>query len=238
MHTIHPDCEKILLTEEQIRRRVTEVASKVNCDLAGKRPVAVGILKGSIIFYADFIRCISLPLELDFMAVSSYGSGATSSGKLKIKKDLDGDIKGRDVIVIEDIIDSGFTLACLKKLVPKRLQVDRVIGFRLNFHPVPFCRRLDSHGSQVIVSKQFRSPLLGKEHPGKIEQNTLVFEQSLILDREAIHGSQRRHIQTALDFDLATFGIEPSERVEQTLHENNIPLLDEQKCGIGSHCQV
>lgn len=120
MHTIHPDCEKILLTEEQIRRRVTEVASKVNCDLAGKRPVAIGILKGSIIFYADFIRCISLPLELDFMAVSSYGSGTTSSGKLKIKKDLDGDIKGRDVIVIEDIIDSGFTLACLKKLLLER----------------------------------------------------------------------------------------------------------------------
>lgn len=117
---MHPDLQKILLTEQQIRERVTEVANQVNSALKGKRPVAIGILKGSIIFYADFIRCLSMPLELDFMAVSSYGSGSTSSGKLKIKKDLDGDVKGRDIIVIEDIIDSGFTLACLKKLLIER----------------------------------------------------------------------------------------------------------------------
>ena len=117
---MHPDCKEILLTEQQIRERVTEVAKQVDADLAGRFPVAVGILKGSIIFYADFIRCLTVPLELDFMAVSSYGSGTTSSGNLKIRKDLDGDIKGRDVIVIEDIIDSGFTLACLKKLLLER----------------------------------------------------------------------------------------------------------------------
>ncbi len=120
MHQIHPDCQKILLTEDEIRARVSAVAKQVDADLAGKRPVAVGILKGSIIFYADFIRCLNMPLELDFMAVSSYGSGSTSSGKLKIRKDLDGDVNGRDVIVIEDIIDSGFTLACLKKLLLER----------------------------------------------------------------------------------------------------------------------
>ena len=115
-----PDLQKILLTQDQIRARVSEVAGQVDKALSGKRPLAIGILKGSIIFYADFIRCLTMPLELDFMAVSSYGSGSTSSGKLKIKKDLDTDIKGRDVIVIEDIIDSGFTLACLKKLLNER----------------------------------------------------------------------------------------------------------------------
>ena len=120
MHELHPDCQSMLLSEERIRERVTEVARRVNADLAGKRPIAVGILKGSIIFYADFIRCLDMPLELDFMAVSSYGSGSTSSGKLRIKKDLDSNISGRDVIVIEDIIDSGFTLACLKKLLLER----------------------------------------------------------------------------------------------------------------------
>lgn len=120
MHEMHPDCQEILFTEDQLRARVTEVAKQVDAAFAGKRPIALGILKGSIIFYADFIRCLSIPVELDFMAVSSYGSGTESSGKLKIKKDLDSDITGRDVIIIEDIIDSGFTLCCLKKLLLER----------------------------------------------------------------------------------------------------------------------
>ncbi|MDE7181534.1 MAG: hypoxanthine phosphoribosyltransferase [Clostridia bacterium] len=117
---MHKDCERILLTEEQLKARVKEVAEKVDKDFQGKRPLVVGILKGSIIFYADFIRFLSMPIELDFLAVSSYGSGAVSSGKLKIKKDLDRDVKGRDVIIVEDIIDSGFTLANLKALLKER----------------------------------------------------------------------------------------------------------------------
>lgn len=114
---MHKDCERILLTEEQLKARVTEVAKQVDGDYQGKRPLVVGILKGSIIFYADFIRCLTIPIELDFMAVSSYGAGTESSGKLKIKKDLDRDIAGRDVIIVEDIIDSGFTLSNLKRML-------------------------------------------------------------------------------------------------------------------------
>lgn len=117
---MHPDCERIMLTEDQLRARVREVAEKVDKDYDGKRPLVVGILKGSIIFYADFIRFLTMPVELDFMAVSSYGSGAVSSDKLNIKKDLDRDVKGRDVIIVEDIIDSGFTLANLKALLTER----------------------------------------------------------------------------------------------------------------------
>lgn len=118
--TMHPDCERILLTEEQLRSRVKEIALQVDEAYAGKKPLVVGILKGSIIFYSDFIRFLSMPIELDFMAVSSYGSGAVSSGKLKIKKDVDRDVAGRDIIIVEDIIDSGFTLANLKALLSER----------------------------------------------------------------------------------------------------------------------
>ena len=117
---MHKDCERILLTEEQLKTRVREVAEEVDKVYQGKVPLVVGILKGGIIFYADFVRHLTMPVELDFMAVSSYGSGTVSSGKLKIKKDLDRDVKGRDVIVVEDIIDSGFTLANLKALLMER----------------------------------------------------------------------------------------------------------------------
>lgn len=117
---MHKDCERIMLTEDQLRARVREVAETVDGEYADKRPLVVGILKGSIIFYSDFIRFLTMPVELDFMAVSSYGSGAVSSGKLNIKKDLDKDVKGRDVIIVEDIIDSGFTLANLKALLLER----------------------------------------------------------------------------------------------------------------------
>ena len=84
---MHKDCERIMLSEEQLRARVKEIAMQVDKVYEGKFPLVVGILKGSIIFYSDFIRHLTVPVELDFMAVSSYGSGAVSSGKLKIKKD-------------------------------------------------------------------------------------------------------------------------------------------------------
>ena len=118
--SIHPDCERVMLTDEQMRARVKEIALAVDEEYAGKRPLVVGILKGSIIFYGDFIRFLSMPVELEFMVFSSYGSGAVSSGKLNIKKDLDRAVKGRDVIIVEDIIDSGFTLANLKALLYER----------------------------------------------------------------------------------------------------------------------
>lgn len=117
---MHQDCERILLSEEQLQSKISEVAAQLDRDYADKRPLIVGILKGSIIFYSDLIRRMTIPVELDFMAVSSYGSGTVSSGFLKMKKDLDKDITGRDVIIVEDIIDSGYTLAKLKKLLYAR----------------------------------------------------------------------------------------------------------------------
>ena len=129
---MHEDCERILLTEEQIRSRVREVAEAVDRDYQGKNPLVIGILKGSILFYSDIIRCLSMPVDMDFMVVSSYGAGTVSSGKLNIKKDLDTDVSGRDVLIIEDIIDSGFTLANLKALLLERGAASVKIATLLN----------------------------------------------------------------------------------------------------------
>lgn len=117
---MHPDCERILLSEETIRARVKEIAAQLDKLYEGRKPVVVCILKGSVVFFVDLIRNMTTPCELDFMSVSSYGAGTTSTGELKIKKDLAADIKGRDVLIVEDIIDSGNTLYHLKKLLNAR----------------------------------------------------------------------------------------------------------------------
>ena len=117
---MHNDAERIMIDADTIQTRVKEVAKQLDKVYAGKNPLVICILKGSILFYADLIRNMKTELELDFMSVSSYGSGTTSSGELHIKKDLSTDIKGRDVLIVEDIIDSGNTLYCLKKMLIER----------------------------------------------------------------------------------------------------------------------
>ena len=117
---MNQDLERIMITEEQIAGRVREVAAQLDKLYEGRRPVVVCILKGSVMFFSDLIRHMETPLELDFMAVSSYGSGTTSTGCLQVKKDLTTDIAGRDVLIVEDIIDSGNTLYNLKKLLNSR----------------------------------------------------------------------------------------------------------------------
>ena len=117
---MNQDLERIMITEEQIAGRVREVAVQLGKLYEGRRPVVVCILKGSVMFFSDLIRHMETPLELDFMAVSSYGCGTTSTGCLQVKKDLTTDIAGRDVLIVEDIIDSGNTLYNLKKLLNSR----------------------------------------------------------------------------------------------------------------------
>lgn len=111
---MHKDCERILFDEEQIKARITELAKQISADYAGKRPLVVGILKGSVIFYADLIRALDIPVELDFMSVSSYGSGTESTGQILINKDITCGVENKDLIIVEDIIDSGNTLFTLK----------------------------------------------------------------------------------------------------------------------------
>jgi hypoxanthine phosphoribosyltransferase len=106
---------RVLLTEEQIHQRVREMAREIGRDFLGKSPVLVGILKGSIYFLADLIRELDVDHEVDFISISSYASGVSSSGTVRMLKDLDHDITGRDVLVVEDIIDSGLSLSYLRK---------------------------------------------------------------------------------------------------------------------------
>lgn len=114
------DVEKILITEAELAKRTKELGKKISEDYAGKKILALGILKGSVVFLSDLIRNIDPEVSIDFMTVSSYGNSSQSSGELKIKKDLDTDISGKDVLIVEDIIDSGVTLSKLKEVLLKR----------------------------------------------------------------------------------------------------------------------
>jgi hypoxanthine phosphoribosyltransferase len=114
------DVEKILFTEEQLRERVAQMGAEITADYAGKKPVLAAVLRGSYIFMADLTRQVKLPVTVDFMAVSSYGAGTTSSGQVEIKKDLSDTIEGKDLIIVEDILDSGNTLFYLKHVLEAR----------------------------------------------------------------------------------------------------------------------
>ena len=107
------DVGDVLVTEAEIDARVRSLGAAVTADYANRQPVLVGVLKGAVVFLADLLRAIDLPTEIDFLAVSSYGESTTSSGVVKIVKDLDAELLGRDVILVEDIIDSGLTLRFL-----------------------------------------------------------------------------------------------------------------------------
>ena len=113
MQLNHPDITKVLVTKEQIRERIAEIASEIDTHYEGKKLLLVGVLKGAVPFMADLARAMELPTTQDWMAVSSYGSGTMSSGVVRILKDLDTDVKDRDVLIVEDIIDSGLTLSWL-----------------------------------------------------------------------------------------------------------------------------
>ena len=108
--TVHDDVEEVLLDQGQLEARVRELGGQLVADFAGRDPVLVSVLKGSIVFLADLMRAMEIPVSVDLMEVSSYGSGTESSGQVRILKDLSGSIEGRDVIVVEDIIDTGLTL--------------------------------------------------------------------------------------------------------------------------------
>ena len=107
------DLEGVLLTEEQLGTRLDEIAAQIDADYVGREVLLVGVLKGAVMVMADLARRLSTPLSMDWMAVSSYGSGTKSSGVVRILKDLDADLTGRHVLIVEDIIDSGLTLSWL-----------------------------------------------------------------------------------------------------------------------------
>jgi hypoxanthine phosphoribosyltransferase len=114
------DLEKVLITEEQIRARLAEMAADIDRDYEGREILLVGVLKGAVMVMADLARALGSHIEMDWMAVSSYGSGTKSSGVVRILKDLDRDISGRHVLIVEDIIDSGLTLSWLMSNLSSR----------------------------------------------------------------------------------------------------------------------
>ena len=117
---MHNDIQEVLLTEEMLKDKVAELGAQITRDYADKEIFAIGILRGAVVFMADLIRAIERPVQIDFMAVSSYGMQADSSGIVRILKDLDSSITGKHVLIIEDIIDSGQTLSYLIKNLSER----------------------------------------------------------------------------------------------------------------------
>ena len=114
------DIQEVLFSEEQLKKRVREIAQQITADYQGKEIMLISVLRGSFVFMADLCRAIDLPCTLDFMAVSSYGKGTKSSGQVQITKDLSEDISDRHIIVVEDILDSGNTLSYLLKILENR----------------------------------------------------------------------------------------------------------------------
>ena len=108
------DLQQVLITEEQIGQRLDEMAAQIDADYEGRDPLLVGVLKGAVYVMADLSRRLHMSAPMDWMAVSSYGSGTKSSGVVRILKDLDTDVTGRDILIVEDIIDSGLTMSWLQ----------------------------------------------------------------------------------------------------------------------------
>lgn len=112
--------KEVLLTEEEIEERVSELAKEISEEYRGKDLLVVGILKGAVIFLSDLVKRLDFPVMLDFMAVSSYGKSSVSTGEVRILKDLDYSVEGKDILIVEDIIDTGLTLNYLKDILGKR----------------------------------------------------------------------------------------------------------------------
>lgn len=136
------DIEKVLITKEQLAARIEELGSEITAEYAGKDILMIGVLRGAVIFMADLARAIKVPVALDFMAVSSYGASTSSSGIVRILKDLDEEIAGKHLLIVEDIIDSGLTLKYLLENLKSRKPASVRICTLLN---KPERRKVDVH---------------------------------------------------------------------------------------------
>lgn len=133
---------EVLISREKVEERIKELAKEIEKDYAGKELVCVGLLKGSVMFMADLIKAVDLDLRIDFMKVSSYGSGTNSTGVVKILKDVDVDLAGKDVLIVEDIIDTGLTILNVKDFLSKK-----------NPKSIKVCTLLDKPSRRVVEVK-------------------------------------------------------------------------------------
>lgn len=148
---IHQDIESVLVTEEELKRIARELGEAVTRDYNGQEIMLITILKGGVVFAADLCRHLNLPLEMEFMEVSSYGSGTVSTGNIVIKKDTKSDVRGKNVLIAEDIVDSGNTLYHLKKLLLER-----------GAKSVKVCACLNKEDRRVVP---FKADYIGVEIP-------------------------------------------------------------------------
>lgn len=148
------DIQEILITREQIQDKVAELGRKLSKEYEGRNPLVICILKGAFIFMADLVKEITVPLELDFMAVSSYGASTRSSGEVKIIKDLDTSVEGRDILIVEDIIDSGLTLSYLVDVLERR-KVNSIKIVTLFDKPARRTVKLEADWSGFVIPDAF-----------------------------------------------------------------------------------
>lgn len=120
IHSMMDDVERVLISTEELKQRIADMGKQISQDYAGKEILMIGVLRGAVIFMADLARAIDIPVAIDFMAVSSYGAGTSSSGVVRILKDLDETVEGKHILVVEDIIDSGLTLNYLLDNIKSR----------------------------------------------------------------------------------------------------------------------
>lgn len=137
---------EVLISKEKVEARIAELAKQIEKDYADKDLVCVGLLKGSVVFMADLIKSINLDLKIDFMKVSSYGSGTDSTGIVKILKDVDLNLEGKDVLIVEDIIDTGLTIVSVKDLLNKKMPKSIKVCTLLD---KPSRRKVDVKGEYV-----------------------------------------------------------------------------------------
>lgn len=143
---MNPDIERVFFTEEEIKAKVEELGRRITKDYEGKNPLVLGVLKGAFVFMSDLVRNIDTNVGIEFMGLSSYGNGTSTTGAVKITRDLGIDIEGRDVIIVEDILDSGVTLAYLKSYLENRKPASIRICTLLD---KPARRKADIHADYV-----------------------------------------------------------------------------------------
>lgn len=117
---MHNDIQRVLYSEDRLKQRVKELAAQIKQDMQGEDLLTVGVLRGAVMFYADLVRELDIPIHMNFMSVSSYGASSVSSGAVRIQYDLEEDIEGKNVLIVEDIVDSGLTLSYLTKTLSSR----------------------------------------------------------------------------------------------------------------------
>jgi len=174
---MYADLESVLITREEINKAVKTLGETITRDYAGKEPVMIGILKGAVLFFSDLIREIDLPLKTEFMAISSYGNATKTSGVVRILKDLDRDILGQDVLIVEDIVDTGLTLSYLKRALLDRLPasirivtlLDKPARRRVELSPDYYCFSIPDAfvvGYGLDYDEKYRNlPDIGVLHP-------------------------------------------------------------------------